>query len=143
MNAGRTRNLLKIEVTHGFDLKVPVVGRILTSALALVDDDDPGRQAYYLAGLLPLTSTATVRMQSEVWGDDIVPAAGSAPGGRPAVDNLIDPVATADAPEPFPGVEAPENGNLPASGAGGLDDLLGGDDLPNSPLPLVAQECGA
>ena len=82
-------------------------------------------------------------MQSEVWGDDIVTAAGSAPGGRPATaDALVDPVAAADAPDPFDGVEAPESGDLPASGAGGLDGLLGGDELPNGPLPLVSQECG-
>ena len=67
--------LLKIEVTHGLDLKVPVVGRLLTKALLTID---PQNAPFYERNKLPLTSVAIVRMQSEAWEDEIV-AAGLAP----------------------------------------------------------------
>jgi len=63
----RDANLLKIEVTHGLELRVPLVGRFLTSALALVDPDN---RHWYSANRLPLTSVATVRMQSDAWREE-------------------------------------------------------------------------
>lgn len=60
-------NLLKIEVVHGVELKVPIVGPMLAGMmLQLIPDDDPHR-LYYLSGKFPLKSTATIRMQSEAW----------------------------------------------------------------------------
>ncbi len=79
-------NLLKIRVTHGFELEVPGVRRLLTSVMSVLDADNA---EYYLAGKLPLVSVATVRMQSEVHGDFLrsatAPAAAqvSAHGGLP------------------------------------------------------------
>jgi len=65
----RDANLLKIKVTHGFDMKVPLVGAIAAPLMSLID---PKNTLYYQAGKLPLSSVATVRMQSEVWGDSLV-----------------------------------------------------------------------
>lgn len=67
-------NLLKIEVTHGMEMKVPLVSKLL-SRMMLVVDDDPERRLYYLSERFPLKSTATVRMQSEAWKGAIVAAA--------------------------------------------------------------------
>ena len=63
-------NLLKIEVTHGLELKVPLVNGLLTTALAKFD---PANRAWYDANRLPLRAVATVRMQSEAWIDAIEP----------------------------------------------------------------------
>ncbi len=67
-------NLLKIEVTHGVELKVPVVGPLLLNAMAALTDPGDERQIYYLSGRFPLKSSATVRMQSEAWQGAIVEA---------------------------------------------------------------------
>lgn len=61
----RDANLLKIRVTHGFDLKVPGVARVFGAVMARVD---PAHAHYYSQGKIPLTSVATVRMQSEIHG---------------------------------------------------------------------------
>jgi len=74
----RDANVLEIEVTHGFELKVPVVGRVLTTALAMAD---PENAAWYAADRLPLSSVATVRMQSDAWLADDEPLASVVPEG--------------------------------------------------------------
>ncbi|ASJ74647.1 TadE/TadG family type IV pilus assembly protein [Granulosicoccus antarcticus] len=67
----RDANLLKIEVTHGVDLKVPFVNTLISKAMLLVDPDNA---SYYLRNQFPLKSVATVRMQSEAWEEQIVMA---------------------------------------------------------------------
>ena len=67
-------NLLKIEVTHGIPLNVPVVGRLLAKLMVPVFADDVDKQMHLLSGRFPMTSTATVRMQSEAWEEAIVEA---------------------------------------------------------------------
>ena len=64
-------NLLKIEVTYGYqmrlpviDMKIPGVTWIMRNLMIHVDQDN---WMYYTRGMLPLKSTATVRMQSEAW----------------------------------------------------------------------------
>jgi hypothetical protein len=74
-------NLLKIRVTHGFDLEVPGIGLMVGSVMRLLDSDNAG---YYLAGKLPLVSVATVRMQSEVHGDSLRSASAPNAAQRPA-----------------------------------------------------------
>lgn len=71
-------NLLEIEVVHGLELKVPVVGRVLTAALAVAD---PENAAWYAADRLPLSAVATVRMQSDVWRADAAPVGSAVPDG--------------------------------------------------------------
>lgn len=77
-------NLLKIRVTYGFDLKVPLVSDLLGAIMRQVD---PAHTHYYEAGKLPLTSVATVRMQSEVHGDSLRALGSPALAARPDVDN--------------------------------------------------------
>ncbi len=57
----RDANILKLQVTHGFDLHVPVVGKLMTTAMRWID---AGNAEFYLRGKWPLQSVATVRMQS-------------------------------------------------------------------------------
>jgi len=67
----RDANLLKIKVTHGFDLKIPFVSEALLRTMTLIDPQNIG---FYSRGKFPLSSVATVRMQSEAWEDAIVDA---------------------------------------------------------------------
>lgn len=87
----RDANLLKIEVTHGIDLKVPFVNTLISQAMLLVD---PDHASYYRRKQFPLKSVATVRMQSEAWEEQIIMAAlppevgsddsvAATPGGNP------------------------------------------------------------
>lgn len=64
-------NLLKIEVTYGYqmrlpvlDMKIPGVAWVMRNLMIHVDQDN---WMYYVRGMLPLKATATVRMQSEAW----------------------------------------------------------------------------
>lgn len=72
----RDANLLKIEVTHGMQLKVPFVNTLISRGMMLVD---PENAIYYLRNRFPLKSVATVRMQSEAFEDEIILAALSPP----------------------------------------------------------------
>lgn len=67
-------NLLKVRVTHGIPLNVPVVGKILARLMVPVFADDVDKQLHLLSGRFPMTSTATVRMQSEAWEGAIIEA---------------------------------------------------------------------
>lgn len=67
----RDANLLKIKVTHGLNLNVPLAGSLIAKSLMLID---PGNAHFYARNKLPITSVATVRMQSEAWHDEIVTA---------------------------------------------------------------------
>ena len=60
-------NLLKIKVTHGFEMKIPVVSSLIAEALAI---SDPSNAVYYAQNQLPITSVVTVRMQNEAWEQD-------------------------------------------------------------------------
>lgn len=57
-------NLLRVEVTYGHELKVPLVGHFLSRLLLATRDDDSFHQQLLRRNRLPITSTATVRMQS-------------------------------------------------------------------------------
>ena len=57
-------NLLRVEVTYGHELKVPLVGHFLSRLLLTTRDDDPFHEQLLRRNRLPITSTATVRMQS-------------------------------------------------------------------------------
>ncbi|MCU7891220.1 MAG: pilus assembly protein, partial [Candidatus Thiodiazotropha sp. (ex Ustalcina ferruginea)] len=60
-------NLLKVKVTYGYQLKVPLMDRVIPAVMRLID---PEHIVYYNARRLPITSVATVRMQSDAWRDD-------------------------------------------------------------------------
>lgn len=64
-------NLLQIEVTFGYQMRLPIIDMKLPGVhwimrnLMISDDDD--NWMYYSRGMLPIKSTATVRMQSDAW----------------------------------------------------------------------------
>ncbi len=60
-------NLLKIKVTHGFEMKIPIVAAIIAKGMIVAD---PPNSHYYLQNQIPLTSVVTVRMQNEAWEQD-------------------------------------------------------------------------
>ena len=62
-------NLLKIHVTYGYKLNVPIVDKIIATA---GNTFDPQHSAYYSATppRLPITSTAVARMHTAARKDD-------------------------------------------------------------------------
>lgn len=57
-------NLLRVEVTYGYELKVPLVGGFISRLLSSARESDSFHQQLLRRGRLPITSTATLRMQS-------------------------------------------------------------------------------
>lgn len=57
-------NLLRVEVTYGYELKVPLIGGFISRLLGLTHDSDAFHRQLLRRTRLPITSTATVRMQS-------------------------------------------------------------------------------
>lgn len=137
----REANLLKIEVTHAFPLDVPFVGAVLARALAVLE---PGN-VYYAARTLPLTSVATVHMQSEAWQDGLVEP-GTGPGVTSVPSSEVEPSRAAS---PGPGdsdddtqeeepVEEGEDGASSDCGAHGLPQ-----DAPLSAADYADGTCSA
>lgn len=130
-------NLLKIEVVHGVELKVPLVGGLLAAAMTRID---PENAAFYRDNRFPLTSVATVRMQSEAWGNDILLAAAApAGGGGETVTDASSPVAG--------GATTPHDamaGGTTGGGAGGGGGLCDGSPPLDAFLPTLSsgQDCG-
>ncbi len=71
-------NLLKIRVTHGFQMKIPFIAGIFADAMARYDST-AAHAPYYALNQIPITSVVTVRMQNEAWESPIVAGAGVAP----------------------------------------------------------------
>ena len=120
----RDANLLKIEVTHGVELVVPVVGPVLSRALALFD---PANAEWYAADRLPLKAVATVRMQSDAWQAGEGEGVSVAPAGEPGRD--------AETPGTVvPGGEAADGGgHVPAVGPGRMGARAVHPNRPTSP----------
>ena len=55
-------NLLKIRTEYGYEMKIPLAGKLIAETMAQLY---PENSRFYLAGRIPLTSVATVRMQNE------------------------------------------------------------------------------
>ncbi len=77
----RDANLLKIKVKYGFELKVPVVGALLAQSMSWFDAENA---RFYARNQIPLTSVATVRMQSAAWEEEILASASRAADARQA-----------------------------------------------------------
>jgi len=85
----RDATLLKLMVTHGVELRVPVAGKLMTNAMTLLD---PNNAEFYLRGKWPLQSVAIVRMQSDAFEEEILngtetSAVGSSTPGTGADNN--------------------------------------------------------
>lgn len=134
-------NLLKIRVTHGFDLKVPGIRQLVGTVMSRID---PQHTHYYMAGKLPLVSVATVRMQSEVHEESLrsvnaPPASSRTPTDPDSLDDQETVVAdTANTPQADEStLEAGE------SGTGSNDaSRCGGIFGPDPALPVAhSQSC--
>jgi hypothetical protein len=68
-------NLLKIEITYGYKLYIPIVNKVISSIMPIFDAK---HAAYYLMDppRMPIVAQATVRMQSNPYpdGNESVPA---------------------------------------------------------------------
>ena len=106
-------NLLKIKVTHGFKLKVPLIDRVVPAVLMRTD---PTNAQFYSMRRIPITAVATVRMQSPAWPDNNWHAGGETGSGqvppRPPEDNPNDPDHLAGDPTSGSGSGDADNGVL-------------------------------
>ncbi|MEW7996631.1 MAG: DUF6531 domain-containing protein, partial [Candidatus Thiodiazotropha endolucinida] len=118
-------NLLKVKVTYGYQLKVPLMDRVIPAVMRLVD---PAHIHYYNARRLPITSVATVRMQSDAWRDGnnihmMPPGGGATPPSTE--DDPQNGGATPDDDEGQGGddndMDTPTDGDEQASGEGDSD----------------------
>ncbi len=88
-------NLLKIEVTHGYELRLPWLDIKLPGADLVLKElmtiANPSNAQYYLRGQIPLRAVATVRMQSDALANNVEGAAEGVT--RPETDELdsVDP----------------------------------------------------
>jgi len=125
----RDANLLKIEVTHGFEMKVPLVSTVLAKTLMVFDAENA---VFYAQNQLPLTSVATVRMQSAAWQSAISEAAAHVAQAENEGAALIDEEdadGAGDASDPV-GEEEEDEGTSDDQ-TDGTDDGGGGDELPD------------
>ncbi len=84
----RDANLLKVEVTHGFELKVPLVNRLVSAVMVELDE---ANVTFYEQNMLPIKSVATVRMQSELWKDEVLASNQPPPESESTIASLTDP----------------------------------------------------
>lgn len=81
-------NLLRVEITYGYELKVPLVNGFISRLLRLTRDGDAFHQQLLRRNRLPITSTATVRMQSPLRFSELLVARADLPEvGRAAAGN--------------------------------------------------------
>ena len=123
-------NLLKVHITYGTRLLVPFVGP-MTASIAQAFTDDPIRLRMLRAGRLPITASATVRMQNFATRNTLMLSRNQVEsalvGGRIPTPNPI------------------EN---PGGGSGGLEPLPGGpggnggegDEPPSEETPPGEEE---
>lgn len=137
----RDANLLKLKVTYGLDLKVPVVGSLIAKAMMEID---AGNAHYYSRKQFPLSAVATVRMQSEVWEQEIQTARASSQPPASTVTQEgdgIDGQQPTDGNTPDPNEE---DSNLPGSeceggeyGLGSVSELISTADYENQQCPVA------
>ncbi|MFT5044840.1 MAG: hypothetical protein ACI8UP_001810 [Porticoccaceae bacterium] len=141
----RDANLLKIKVTYGLDLKVPVVGRLFALAMAEIDTENAH---FYSQKKFPLTAVATVRMQSEVWEQEILAARESSqPPGE--VDTGVDEEGdgqqppTGDTPNELPSDLSDSECEGGEYGLGSVSELINTSDYVNNQCPVENPAFGA
>ena len=116
----RDANLLKVEVTHGFELKVPFVNRLVSRAM-LELDQNPANATFYAQNMLPIKSVATVRMQSELWKDEVLASHQPPPEAESTIASLTDPVDTTSSFSPIEQSPVCNSNNGLGSGLGILE----------------------
>ena len=117
-------NILKIQVTYGYKLNVPLIASILPAAMKWID---PANIAYYAAGRIPMTAVATVRMQSPAWQDNNASSSGGGSvGGAPP--QTSDPGEN----QPPGGDDNPSNTDTDSNNSSGDSDAGSSDSSGNS-----------
>lgn len=111
-------NILKIKVTYGYKLYVPVINKLIARSLMVFDS---GNSQYYLADppRLPIVAQATMRMQSNPKPDPGYNA--SSPGAGAGM-------GSGGGTAPPPGNDGGGNTGGGDDGGGGGDTGGGGDD---------------
>ena len=142
----RDATLLKVQVTHGLDLRVPVVDKLMTVPMKWID---PVNAAFYLRGKWPLQSVATVRMQSDVLEEEILKTASSPSGsgtgtgtgtgndsvaGNSSGDSGDQPIGSL---EPMPGNDVAGSEITGGQESGPLTGAGPGQDQANTSLPCL------
>lgn len=139
----RDANLLKIKVTYGLDLKVPVVGRLFALAMTQIDTKNAH---FYLRKKFPLTAVATLRMQSEVWEQEILAARESAQPPVAVESGIGEGIDNGDGQQP-PSENNPDMGELSSSlpdsaceggeyGLGSVSELINTADYVHQQCPV-------
>lgn len=91
----RDANVLKLQVTYGYELKVPLVRTIVRKTMCMgvagggavsawraqLVPWDPANCVYYLAGRMPLVAQATVQMQTPAYEGERTAGLGGIGGG--------------------------------------------------------------
>ena len=138
----RDATLLKLQVTHGVDLRVPVVGKLMTGAMRWIDI---GNAVYYLRDKWPIQSVATVRMQSDALEAEILSSANAS--GEPDLlgGNISDgnndgsDITTADGSES--GLAGHSGDDLAGVESGAtIDDVNNADNGENQGVGPVGNE---
>ena len=106
-------NLLKVHITYGTRLLVPFVGP-MTASIAQTFTEDPIRLRMLRAGRLPITASATVRMQNFATRNALMLS-------RNQVESLL---RTALTPNPNP-IDPPNGSGGNGGGSGGNQPLPG------------------
>lgn len=119
-------NILKIRITHGYEPKVPLMGRIYSQFLRWLDDrSDPFMSSIITAGGIPVVSHVTVQMQTDAIESNNMSIPGMGNNGTP-VDSGPPPqpegpppdcITMGCSPPPPPEVEDPDGSSDDCSGA--------------------------
>ncbi|MCG7983460.1 MAG: pilus assembly protein [Candidatus Thiodiazotropha lotti] len=137
-------NLLKIKTTFGYELKVPLMDRVLPAVMRMFD---PQNSNYYNARRIPITSVATVRMQSDAWRDNNnVRAQEEGGGGTPSTGTTGDDTTTDNQDSGSTGNDSngsntDTNGNNDSNSDDNADSNASGDQGDNSEEPTDTLEC--
>ena len=73
-------NLLRVEVTYGYELKVPLINGFISRLLGMTRDGDAFQQQLLRRSRLPITATAIVRMQSPLRFSELLVSRADLPG---------------------------------------------------------------
>jgi len=114
-------NLLKIEVKYGYKMSVPLAANLFSRVMSAMD---PGNAQFYLSGRIPLTSVATVRMQSPAQQDGNINVAANFPEGNTNSTELVNGLVSSAVTLCDPNGISQDLDNT------ALDSLLGGSNEP-------------
>src|SRR5262249_24480384 len=88
-------NLIKLKITHGYELKVPLAGSMMQFMMKWSDSgQDPYVTALYDRGRIPIVTQAMLQMQSDAWEpENPVSVAGLGNKGTPTDPGFAEPPA--------------------------------------------------